>query len=625
MNNIEKLALIDCHEPWQALLCLPKTHVDRRGAFAAIHRAPRGRPCLLKCRLISWGGYTKDDRPTRSPFPAYIKADLQFEDRTISTRFYRGKPDDFDALINSVIVIEAVVEDFSNSPVIKSPSFGVITGKIDAVYVGTQGQVSGEVIERAAQEASQNPDAVARAAKVIEESPAVMEVLSSRGRSPRWLVQGLHSPATLAHGDEALEIAKDACVNEVKWSARPRRPQAPAIYCLDESLKELVSKQPETLSESQRAALNTIRKACNAQRPANILLNGDVGSGKTLVFLIALAAIAQASGGRVAVLVPSDLVARQIHANAVNRFPHLFPCLVSGDPAVDASADALASSRMFVGTQALLSRDLPALEAVVVDEQHKLSVDQRNALLCEHTHVIEASATPIPRTLALALFDGWTYAVIKHSPVQKTIHSHVYDQDGRDDVRQLIKEHLQSGKKVVFLYPNVSGSGNSVAKSAKALGERFPGKVVMLHGKLKPAQKIAALEQFREGSCPIIVASTAIEVGVDVPDVGLMVVSGADRFGASQLHQLRGRLVRNGGTGDFAMIAPKDISSVTRKRLQAVADHADGFSLAQKDMELRGFGELLGEMQTGGVNTLFKLSRLTPEDFLPAQAKVTFA
>jgi len=597
-------------------MCLPKIHIDRRGAFAAIHRAPRGRPCLLKGRLISWSGYTKDDRPTRSPFPAYIRAELQFEDRTVSTRFYRARPVNFDLITNTVIVIEAIVEELSSAPVIKLPRLGVITGKIDAVYVGAQGQVSGEVIEHAAQGAAKCADSVQQAAKVIEASPGVMEVLSVHGRSPQWLLQGLHSPLTLAQGDEALLIAKDACINEVKWSARPRRSPAKAIYCLDATLKEIVAKQSETLSESQRSALNTIRKACNAQRPANILLNGDVGSGKTLVFLIALAAIAKASGERVAVLVPSDLVARQIHANAVQRFPDLAPCLVSGDPSVDASADALASSRMFIGTQALLSRELPVMEAVVVDEQHKLSVEQRGALLCEHTHVIEASATPIPRTLALALFDGWTYAVIKHSPVQKTIHSHVYDQDRRNDVRLLIKEHLQSGKKVVFLYPEVGGNGKSVAKSAKALSERFPGKVAMLHGKLKPAQKIAALEQFRAGSCPIIVASTAIEVGVDVPDVGLMVVSGADRFGASQLHQLRGRLVRNGGKGDFAMIAPKEISEVTRKRLQAVADHSDGFSLAQKDMELRGFGELLGEMQTGSATTTFKLSRLTAQDFL---------
>jgi ATP-dependent DNA helicase RecG len=221
--------------------------------------------------------------------------------------------------------------------------------------------------------------------------------------------------------------------------------------------------------------------------------------------------------------------------------------------------------------------------------------------------------------LALALFDGWSYAVINHSPVHKEIRSKVVDaDDGRDEVTQMIKGHLMAGRKVIFLYPVVSEKkAGSVQDRAKAMEARFPSMVAALHGKLKPEQKIQALEDFRSSKCPIIVASTAIEVGVDVPDVGMMVVSGADRFGASQLHQLRGRLVRNGGLGDFVMLAPKTMAKDTRARLQALVDYADGFALAEKDLALRGFGELLGEMQKGGKGaTLLKLSRLEPEDFL---------
>lgn len=618
MKDQHKLALIEIHEPWQALLCLPKSHVDRRGAFAAIARAPRARVCLVAGRVLSFTGFNRDNKATFSPFPAYISVKLEFEDTTSMVRFYNVQPAQFQDLKDQSVVIEATLEDTPRGVYFKSAVLGTVSGNIDPIYTGIQGQIAGDVVREAVQEALQDPASMAQACAAINQNAAIMQTLVDARRSPEWLLESLHTPRTLACADEALAIARKACINEIRVSARPSREQLPCPYSLDEPLKDLVSAQAETLSPSQRSALNVIRKSCNTVRPAHVLLNGDVGSGKTLVFLLAIAAIAKASQGKVAVLVPSDLVARQIHAQAVRRFPDLHPCLVSGDASADASPQEIERSSMYIGTQALLSRELPPMEAVVVDEQHKLSVEQRQHLLGLHTHVIEASATPIPRSLALALFDGWTYAIIAHSPVQKTIHSHVFDVEGRDEVMGMIKGHLRTGKKVVFLYPSVSGKGDSVTKKAQALGERFPGKVAMLHGKLKPEQKVKALESFRDGTCPIIAASTAIEVGVDVPDVGMMVVTGADRFGASQLHQLRGRLVRNGGAGDFVMIAPKGIGAATRKRLQAVADHSDGFSLAQKDLELRGFGELLGDMQTGGATTLFKLSRLAPEDFLAA-------
>lgn len=617
MKEISKLASIGCHEPWQALLCLPKGHVDRRGAYAALSRAPRDRVCLLRARLVSAVGYDRKDQITKSPYPAYLKVQLAFEDETVYTRFYGRDPDEVIDMIGKVAVIEAMVDGNERQTFLRGASLSNVTGRIDPVYVGAQGVVSGEVVESAVQSALLGGRALNAAASALQSCPPVMEVLHRHAIAPLPLLQGLHTPHSLAAADLALRVAKECCINEVKAAARPSRAQHASPYNLDQALITVVAEQPETLSDSQRSALNVIRKACNAHRPAHILLNGDVGSGKTLVFLAALAAIARASAGRVAVLVPSDLVARQIYANASKRFPDLHPCIVSGDASVDATQEQIHASSMFVGTQALLTRELPELEALVVDEQHKLSVEQRGALLGPNTHVIEASATPIPRTLALALYDGWTYAVIKHSPVAKTIHSHVIEQDDRATISRMAMDHLSAGRKVVFLYPSVAGKGDGVIKKAEALGTHFPGKVAMLHGKLKPAEKIRALESFREGSCPIVVASTAIEVGVDVPDIGLMVVVGADRFGVSQLHQLRGRLVRNGGVGDFVMATPAKIKAPTRKRLDAVAQHADGFSLAQRDLELRGFGELLGDAQVGDSTTLFKLTRLEPEDFLP--------
>lgn len=610
-----KFAAVDCLEPWQVLLCLPKDHIDKRGAYSALERAPIERPSLLKARLLKAEGFDRDDRPTKSPYPAYVQADLAFEDCTVKTRFYRASPYMFDDLIDCEVVIEGIVHTAAWGRYIKSPLFSEVTGRIEPIYSGLRGQIGGDLIAAAVEAIKSDPTAWGQAEQAIQANRPVMRYLEQTQRSPRWVLDGLHRPRSLQHGDEAVFLARMATIEQIKSYAKPDRKTVSSPYNLDADLKVLVSAQAETLSHSQRIALNAIRKACNVSRPANILLNGDVGSGKTLVFLLAIAAVAVASKGTVAVMVPSDLVARQIHQQASSRFPNLSPCLVVGDSTADSGPDQLKRSRMLIGTQALLSRHLPELQAVVVDEQHKFSVEQRRALLGPTTHVIEASATPIPRTLALALFDGWTYALIEHSPVEKKINSHVIALDEREQIGKFIKTHLQAGRKAVFLYPSVNGKGSSVLSNGKALSDRFPGLVSILHGKLKPAQKIKALESFRSGQCPIIVASTAIEVGVDVPDVGLMVVTGADRFGASQLHQLRGRLVRNGGEGDFVMIAPKKVPAATRDRLAAVAAHGDGFALAQKDLELRGFGELLGEMQTGNAASLFKLTRLVPADF----------
>lgn len=615
VENPSRLRALGCDLPWEALLCLPKGHIDKRGAYTSVSRATMDRLCVFKARLENAQGYDRNDKLTRSPFPAYLKVELQFADALVSSRVYGKGVTEFMDLVGEVIVFEASVSRFKDRWFMRFHALTKVSGRVEPIYSGRQGQVSGEEVQAAVSEAL-DQDCMGNAVAAIENSPAIMECLTRAGRTASWLITSLHSPASLAAGDESLALARAAAIAEVKSTARPTRQVLSSPYCLDDALVELVKAQPEVLSDAQRRALNAIRKGVNAMQPAHILLNGDVGSGKTLVFMLALAAIAKTSRKPVAVMVPSDLVARQIYTQAHTRFPDLLPCLVNGDPKTDATEQELSVSRMFIGTQALLFRKLPPLEAVVVDEQHKLSVGQRTALLGSHTHIIEASATPIPRSLALALFDGWTYATIDHCPVQKRIHNHIIDNDSRSVAVSLVHKHISAGRKVIFLYPLVKGAGNSVLTKGEDLKKHFDGRVAILHGSLTPAQKIQALEEFKSGEKPIIVSSTAIEVGVDVPDVGLMIVSGADRFGTAQLHQLRGRLVRQGGEGDFVMIKPAKLTARTQKRLDAVAANNDGFELAQRDLELRGFGELLGEMQTGGAKTLFKLARLEAADFL---------
>lgn len=610
------ISALGCEHSWEALLCLPKHHVDRREASRSLRKVPTGRPVLFEATVGNVRSFDRNDRETRSPYPAYVAATLQFDDASVVVRFYRASPSEWAGLLDGRVVFQGVVSRSRTGVLyINEAALDAISGHVDAVYSGAQGQISGAVITALVSVELAREESFSEAARHIAESSAAREVLTEFGRSSRWLIRNLHQPQSLQDADQAMSIAKRCCIQSVRLSARPAIAPGPAEYNVDVCLIARVKEQPEVLSQGQREALNTIRLAVNTQCPANILLNGDVGTGKTLVFLLASAAIAEASGRDVAVLVPSDLVARQIHKQATSRFPSLSPQLITAG--TSASLPERSGPRMLIGTQALLNATNLDLAALVVDEQHKFSVEQRRALAGSRTHIIEASATPIPRTLALALFDGWHYAVIKSAPVEKTIENYVLPESDRRIAVGLLKKHLTQGQRVIFLYPSVNGKGgNSVTAKGASLQEFFPGKVACVHGKLSDKEKEQAIEAFRSGQAPILVSTTVVEVGVDVPDVGMMLVSGAERFGVSQLHQLRGRLVRNGGHGSFVMFTGKTVPQKTMARLQAVRDFNDGFSLAQRDLELRGFGDVIGESQRGQVKTLFHLSRLEPSDFL---------
>ncbi|UHJ63505.1 helicase-related protein [Melaminivora jejuensis] len=622
MTVFTALDRIGCQTPAEALLVLPKDYVDKTHMYRCINaHLPTNRLIMFCAVARSWRGLNSQGQVTYSPYPRCIDLMLDFEDtKGFRVRFFGLTPDAAKMLVDMPLEFQASIKDYTDGQrFLQNAQLAALSGKIEPQYAGVQGSVSGTKIEAAVRAALAMPDALDAAAQILMDNPTIARLLHQHSITARQLIVDLHRPSSFERADTALRLARHCVVQEVRalalqGSDASRSEVVPAFYNLDEDLRALVQAQPETLSHDQRHALNGIRKLVNAQRGVRILLNGDVGTGKTLVFLLALAAICQASLRRVAVVVPSDLVARQIHAQAVRRFPHLEPDLVI------AGTTPSPHARMLIGTQALFTHagELD-LEALVVDEQHKFSVQQRTVLSQGHTHIIEASATPIPRSLALALFDGWQQIRLTNSPVSKTIRSSIASNAERSKVNQLIRTHMSNGRKIIFLYPKVSGQGASVKAAGERLGQHFKNKVAVLHGQMASEAKTQALQAFASGDKPIVVASTAVEVGVDVPDIGLMVVSGADRFGVAQLHQLRGRLARNGGSADFVMVLDKQPSRLTQERLQAVCDHPDGFSLAERDMEIRGFGDVLGEFQTGKSLGTFKLPRLEVQDFIQSK------
>ena len=612
------LSCLGCTTAAQALLVLPKGYIDKRTEQSRLTDAPLGKQMLWRARVTDTTSLDKNGNPNRSPYPARLSVMLKFDCGSSMDYVVFGVT----AIWRSIERGDSInfVASLDRKPwglAFQGLALSSFSGKVEPIYSGVPGQVSGSFIGEQVNAAMQNQILINDAAtEIIESGHSVANHICLEGYTPRNLITILHAPDSPESGLNALAVARGAVIEQIRSIGRNSAPKKPSAYSIDAELKLLVAAQPEKLSQGQRVALNKIRQAVNGSFESKTLLNGDVGSGKTLVFLLAAASIAATTSRRVAVMVPSELVARQIFKQAEERFPSLKPILLVAGQASAMNADNL----FVVGTQGLLNQELGALACLVVDEQHKLSVEQRSKLVRSGTHVIESSATPIPRSLALALFDGWTEARIEGYPVAKQINCHLLGDDERATASRLALQHVNSGKKIIFLYPQVKATTkglSSVLEAAKRLEVRFPGKVSCLHGKLKPAEIAQALDDFRSGRKPIAVSSTVIEVGVDIPDIGCMVVNCADRFGVAQLHQLRGRLVRNGGDADFVMMTTGELAQGTRDRLEAVRDMSDGFALAERDMQLRGFGDVLGEMQSGAANTIFKLARLEVSDFIP--------
>jgi ATP-dependent DNA helicase RecG len=605
------LASLGCTSNAHALLVLPRGYIDTRFHRRTLATLPEGQKVLISAHMDSWSGIDKDGNASFSPFPDQLRINVVLDcGARFRLRIFSKVQEWLEALRENpreVQFIAALEFHPRFGASLNQVALGTCTNSVSVHYAGKSG-ASGELIQDTIAGLRGDRECVIQAAKLMMEQRGVVATLRQHGYTGvKAFIRDLHFPLTPEAGYQALAAARAAAIAEVHGLLPAPPNRVPLGYDLDKHLIEAVKAQPEQLSKDQRRALNQIRVTMLAGKGSRILLNGDVGTGKTLVFTLAAAAVGRASNEPVAIMAPSDLVARQIYANAVKRFPDLEPLLVIG------GSNDSRPSKFYVGTQALLTRRLPKLALVVVDEQHKFSVAQRLALAHDEAHVIEACATPIPRSLALALFGEWVNVQIKTPPVERHLKSHWLSEEERRQANLIVRQHLDAGRKVMYLYPSVKGDG--LLNAAERLGQAFPGKVVAMHG--QSSEKLAALESFKSGATPIAAVSTVVEVGLDVPDIGAMVVNGADRFGIAQLHQLRGRLMRAGGAGDFILYTKtKKLAMSTTRRLEAICSTIDGFTLAEADLSIRGFGELLGECQAGGATQLFKLTDLKPEDFL---------
>lgn len=615
-RSANPLATVGVNSNAEAILILPCGYIDMRLPLSRLNGIPRndGQTRLYKATVMSRAGFDAKAERTDALKPARLDLEVLFQsgDR-LSIRVFGSTFAWRNVHPGASITFTAQLLSNQYGLGLKNVDLSQATGRVHPIYPSIQGKVASTVVEACVTEALSDMHAVRQASIQIRNNGVVANVLKQHGfLGATSFLLDLHQPQDPERGKRALAAARKACVNHIQASAHALAVSAAPTYGIDAEIIPLVSQQKETLSHGQRVALNLVRKAINANSAARILLNGDVGSGKTLVFLLAAAAVAR-SGKMVAIMVPSDTVARQIFAQAITRFPDLSPHLV-----VAGSGPVPGSAQMLIGTQALLSLTLDfPLGLLVIDEQHKFSVAQRSQFASMTTHVIEASATPIPRSLALALFNGWVEARIIGCPVSKTVHSSILPPSMEAEAKKSIRRSISEGKKIIMVYPSVKSGEKSAEAAFKRLDAAFPGKIALAHGKMKAEARNLSLQGFRNGEFPILVATTVVEVGVDIPGISTFIVHEAQTFGVAQLHQMRGRLARDGGSGDFFMMVKEKIPKDTLSRLEAVRDHLDGFDLAERDLQIRGFGDVLGEAQSGGATTFFKMAKLAASDFLP--------
>ena len=379
-----------------------------------------------------------------------------------------------------------------------------------------------------------------------------------------------------------------------------------------ERIKEMLPFKP---TGAQKRVLAEIAQDMAAPRPMNRLLQGDVGSGKTIVAAEA-GVIAIENGYQVAVLAPTEILANQHYIYLKQLFSKLgyVTALITGSFTGREKTQlkklvAEGLTHVTVGTHALLEKDLEfkRLGLAIIDEQHRFGVMQRFALSRKGVHpdVLVMTATPIPRTLALTIYGDLDVSVIDELPPGRKpiVTKHVTDHQ-IEQVYSFVKKQIDAGRQAYVVYPVIEESETQAMKAAEKMYEHlsqevFPGVTVgLLHGRLPSADKEAVMERFKRGEIKILVCTTVIEVGVDVPNATVMLIEQAERYGLAQLHQLRGRVGR-GGEQSYCILVTERLNDTGRERIRTLVDSNDGFAIAEMDLKLRGPGEFFGTKQSG--------------------------
>jgi ATP-dependent DNA helicase RecG len=551
------------------------------------------------------------------------------------------------------IVVSGRVRAWKNRLQMENPEFEPFdaelssAGRLVPVYPATQG-LSQRTLRRAIGAAV---EALANAVP----DPVPETVRRNEGLTPlATAIRALHNPASFGEAEEArrriatgefLAIQAAVLLRRARWQAGRSAPR----LGLGPALEAFLAALPFRLTRSQRAALDEVLGDVGREEPMLRLLQGDVGSGKTVIAFAAMLA-AVASGYQAALMAPTEILAEQHYRSLMRllggdevsaldgvlappwfgrplRVLLLTGSLTAAQKQQGRADAAHGGADIVIGTHALLEDDvaLPRLGLAVVDEQHRFGVAQRVKLRQKgaNPHLLVMTATPIPRTLALTVYGDLEVSTIDELPPgRKPVKTVWVQPHEREEAYDFLRERLDAGEQAFVICPLVEESEALDVRSAEEEAERLRAgplrryRLDLLHGRMGGRQKDETMTRFARHEVDVLVSTSVIEVGIDVPNATVIVIEGAERFGLSQLHQFRGRVGRSPLQSYCLLFSTEeDPGPEARERLEAMVETTDGFRLAEVDLEMRGEGEAWGTLQSGA-NTMLRVARLTDRDLL---------
>ncbi|MFN7103176.1 MAG: ATP-dependent DNA helicase RecG [Pseudorhizobium sp.] len=593
----------------------PSSIIDRRNR-PGIALAPQGAIVTIEGRVDR-----HQPPPPGKPNMPY-RVFLHDDTGELALTFFRAKGNWLEKAlpIDEAVMVSGKVDWFNGRPSMVHPDFMVKVSEagnlplVEPVYPLTAG-LSPKVLRKAVD------GAVARLpvlAEWIDPTLAERQGFPSVAESFRQLHdphdEGDVDPRSPARCRLAYDEFMAGQVSLALVRQRLRQVPGRPVHASGELAERIVATLPFSLTASQQKAVEEILKDMAGEDRMLRLLQGDVGAGKTLVALMAMAAAVE-SGGQAVLMAPTEILARQHHATiskiaaVVGISVEVLTGRTKGRER-DAIVERIASgeAQIIIGTHALFQDAVSYSNLVlaVVDEQHRFGVHQRLRLTAKgiSPHMLVMTATPIPRTLVLAAFGDMDVSKLTEKPAgRKPIQTVTVPTERTGDIVGRLKTAMAEGKKAYWICPLVEESDASDLMSAEerfgVLAKDFGRDVGLVHGRMPGSEKDAVMAAFKAGEIRLLVATTVVEVGVDVPDATIMVIEHAERFGLAQLHQLRGRVGRGAEASTCILLYKGPLSETGRARLSILRDSEDGFLIAEEDLKLRGEGELLGTRQSG--------------------------
>jgi len=591
---------------------LPTSWVDRRNR-GAIAEAPFDQVCTVT-------GIVDAYEPSRGKLPARVR--LRDESGFLTLVYFRASPMWLSKTfqVGAGIVASGMVTQYKSGErqilhpdYIMKPDGDELPPPVEPIYPMTQGLAAKNLrkfIAAALDTLPEMAEWIDPHLKAKEKWPSFREAMEALHRPQDWEPEARALARDRLAYDESL--AREIAMGQARQSRQRRA--APMIQKAIGVERAIIDALTFSPTKAQLKAFREVSDDLSMPHPMRRLIQGDVGSGKTLVSALAAAQVA-ASGRLTAVMSPTEVLARQ-QADAFNRFlaPAGFrAAALTGRDKGAAREQLLADIRagliqVVSGTQALYQADvdLPDLGLIVIDEQHRFGVADRLRLSSkgEAPHVLIMSATPIPRTLAMSVHGDMDVSIIDEKPAgRQEVVTAVAPDTRIDEVMDAVARAVARGESAYWICPTVESTDetddSSVVARRDTLAGVVDGPVELVHGRLSAADRDAALERFRSGQSRALVATTVVEVGVDVPDATIIVIERCERFGLAQLHQLRGRVGRSDKPSSCLLMYRPPLTEAGRERLDILRKTNDGFQIAEADFNLRGPGDLLGLRQSG--------------------------